>query len=185
MFSRDVYRDEKAPAYALLVVTLKKFGMDSLEWEPEFLRQEINREYDIKLTDLQQDKIHAMVICMTTDHFEHDWRVFETCCNIFNHELVDHEDVNQLEAEEIAIGLAEFHLLRKDTDEAHVTFGDEVRAYAGLAFHEYGMHKAPNIFPSAIMPKSVKADDIEKNEALKELFDTHVQYILDYVEKLQ
>ena len=185
MFTRDVYLDDKAPAYALLVVTLKAFGMESLEWEPELLRQEIDREYDITLTDLQHDKLHAMVICMLTDHFEHDWRVFETCVSLFNGESVDHEDLNPLEAEEIAVGLAEFKLLKKDVDIVPATYGDEVRAYAGLIFYEYGMHSAPKIFPTAILPKSAQpGDDGEKNEALKEIFDTHVEYVLDYLEKL-
>jgi len=187
MFTRDVYLDNKAPSYALLVVTLKAFGMEALEWEPELLRQEIDREYDIKLSDLQHDKLHAMVVCMVTDHFEHDWRVFETCVSLFNGESVDHEDLNPLEAEEIAVGLAEFMLLKKDVDIGPTHFGEEVRAYAGIIFYEYGMHHSPKIFPTAIMPKSVNQDDAindEKNEALKEIFDTHVQYVLDYLEKL-
>jgi len=54
----------------------------------------------------------------------------------------------------------------------------------GSILHEYGFHKAPKLFKSAIMPKSVEADDKEKNAALKELFDAHANYVIDYMEKI-
>lgn len=183
MFTRDVYKDEKAPAYALLFVTMRKYGVECFEWEPELLRVEINRDYDIRLSDLQHDKLHAAIVVYTTNQFETDWRVFETCCQLFNNELVDHEDLNPLEAEEIIIGIVEASLIKKD-DEDGLEYDDEVRAYAGLVFHNYGMHKAPRLFPAALMPKSAPAEDKEKNLALKELFDTHFNYILEYLEKI-
>lgn len=182
MFSRDVYQDEKAPAYALLVVVLKKYGLDSLEWEPELLRAEIDRDYDIDISDLQHDKIQAAMSVLTTDHFESDWRVFEVSSHLFNNEPIDHDDLSPLEAEQLAVALAEFNLI-KEPDEK-VVFSDEIRAYVGLTCHEYGLHKAPKIFPTAIMPKSNKADDKEKNEALREIFDAHANYVLDYLEKI-
>ena len=186
MFSRDVYKDEKAPAYALLIVVLKKYGLDSLEWEPELLRAEIEKDYDIHLSDLQQDKIQAAMNILTSDHYEHDWRVFEVSSHLLNNQPMDHEDVCPLEAEEIAVALAEVRLIKTDTlDEGEkFEFGDEVRAYAGHIFYEYGMHKSPKIFPKAIMPKSNEADDKGKNEALKEIFDAHAAYVLDYLEKI-
>lgn len=187
MFSRDVYKDDKAPAYALLIVTLKKYGMDSLEWEPELLRQEIERDYNIKLSDLQSDKLQAAIVTLTTDHFEHDWRVFEVSSHLFNNTPIDHEDVEPLEAEEIAVALAEATLIKAGglEDEERMDYGDEVRAYLGKLFHDYGFHKAPKIFPKAIMPKSVEAHDKEKNAALKEVFDAHAEYVLDYLEKIE
>ena len=183
MFSRDVFKDEKAPAYALLVVVLRKYGMDSLEWEPEFLRQEIDNDYDIKLSDLQQDKLQAAINVFTSDHFEEDWRVFEVIGHLMNNQPIDFDDLSPLEPEEIAVTLAEIGLIR-DGDEK-ITYHDEVRAYVGLIFHEYGMHKAPKIFPTAIMPKSNEADDKDKNAALKEIFDVHAAYVLSYLEDIE
>lgn len=184
MFTRDVYKDSKAPAYALLAVTLRKYGLSALEEEPELLRAEIDRDYDIKLSDLQTNKLQAAITVMLTDHFEHDWKVFETIGHAINGSLVDHDILTPLEAEEIAVMLAEAVLIKSDTGENRIDYGDEVRAYAGLIFHDYGMHKAPKIFPQAIMPKSVECDDKEKNLALKELFDAHVEYVLDYMERM-
>lgn len=189
MFSIDVYRDEKAPAYALMTVTLRKYGMEALEYEPELLRAEIEKDYSIKLSDLQHDKIQAAFTVLLTDHFEHDWIVFQGCGHFFNNQPIECEDFQHLEAEEIAVALAEANLILKDKleDGEKLEYGDEVRAYMGIAFYEYGLHKAPSIFPKAIMPKSVEgpaAVEKEKNEALKEIFDAHVSYILEYLDKL-
>lgn len=184
MFARDVYKDSKAPGYILLAVTLRKYGLDSLDYEPELLRMQIESDYDIKLTDLQSDKLQAAITVFSTDHFEGDWRVFETCCHLFSNELVDHDVINQLEAEELIVGVAEAVLIKGDIGDV-LHYDDEVRAYAGQVFYEYGFSKPPKLFPTAIMPaNAVEHDDKEKNAALKELFDAHAQYILDYYEKL-
>ena len=89
MFNRDIYKDEEAPAFVLLGITIKKYGVVVLDYDPALLRQEIERDYDIKLPDINMDKLQAAMIVMTTDHFYDDWRVFETCCHLFHNELVE------------------------------------------------------------------------------------------------
>lgn len=189
MFSLDVYKDQNAPGFALLGVTIKKYGLQSLDTDPTLLRDIIEKDFDIKLSQLQADKLQAAISVANTDSFYTDWRVFETTCHLFHNEPVDPSLVNPLDAEDIAIGLAEATLIKHDTSDAgekHV-FDDEIRAYAGKIFYDYGMSKSPKIFPTAIMPKSLGSDDNdkEKNTALKELFDAHAEYIVEYVERLQ
>ena len=188
MFTIDVYKDEKAPVYALLLVTLKKYGFDCFQWEPALLRDAIENDYSIKLTDRQSDKIQAGITLLDSDHYEHDWRAFEILNHLINNQAVDYEDLAPLEAEELIVGIAEATLLKKDVLDSDETliFGDEVRAYAGHVFWEYGLHSPPKLFPTAIMPASkAPGDDTEKNEALKEMFDTHVEQLLDYLEKIE
>lgn len=188
MFNRDVYKDEKAPAFVLLGITLKKYGLDSLEFEPELLRDQIERDYSIDLPDLNMDKLQSAMIVMSTDHFYDDWRVFETCCHLFNNELVEADVVNPLDAEDIAVGLAEATLIKASTltDISELTFHDEIRAYAGRVFYDYGFATPPTIFNDALMPVVTGSaeNDSDKNAALKELFDAHTLYTLNYLEKL-
>jgi hypothetical protein len=186
MFTRDVYKDDKAPSIALLAVTIKKYGIESLEYEPELLRQEINRDYDIRISTLNHDKLQAAITVLFTEAFENDWRVFETCCHLFNNTLVDHDIVNPLEAEELIVGIVEATIIKESIleDKEKLHYDDEIRVYAGRIFYDYGFHKAPKLFSEAIMPKTVGGSDKEKNAALNELFEAHTQYILDYLEKI-
>lgn len=186
MFIIDVYRDDKAPAYVLLGVTLKKYGLSALEEEPELLRMIIERDYDIKLSEMQSDKLQAAICVMLTDQVESNWRVFEPCVHLFNNQYVEHDILTPVEAEDIAVALAEITMIKHDVldkDEL-INYGEEVRAYAGQVFYEYGLCSAPSVFPTAIVPKCNECCNSEKNAALKELFNAHVEYILDYIEKL-
>jgi hypothetical protein len=188
LFSINVYKDPKAPGFVLLGVTLKKYGMDCLEYDPSLLRDQIERDYNIKLTQLQFDKLQAAMSVMTTDSFYNDWRVFEASCHLFSNEAVDTELVTPLEAEDIAVGLAEATMIKNDVndDADQLIFDDEVRVYAGHIFYDYGLCKAPKIFPTAIMPKKTGTadNDKSKNASLNELFDAHCTYIMEYIEKL-
>ena len=189
MFNRDIYLDEKAPAFVLLTATLKKYGTEALEYDPELLRQQIDRDYDIKIPDLNMDKLQAAMTVIHTNSFYDDWRVFETCCHLFHNALVDASVVNPLDAEDIAVGLAEATLLKSCVmdDESELKFSDEIRAYSGHIFWDYGLSTAPFIFRDAIMPHSPgsAANDPDKNQALRELFDHHTVQIVDYLEKMQ
>jgi len=186
MFTKDVYKDEQAPAFALLAVTLRKYGTAILEEEPEFIRMQIENDYLLKLSDLQSDKLQAAITIMITDHFQEDWRVLETCCHLLSNQPVEHDVLNPLDPEQLAIGLAEFRLIKADTqdDNDQTIFSDEVRAYIGHIMHEYGFHRAPSLFPIAIMPASAPADDVEKNEALNEVYRVHIEYVLDYLSRI-
>jgi hypothetical protein len=63
----------------------------------------------------------------------------------------------------------------------NLEFSPEVRVYAGRIFHDYGMCKAPELMPSAIMPPGVESDDAPKNAALRELFDEKIRRIHAYM----
>jgi hypothetical protein len=186
MLNREIYKDKQAPAVVLLLVASKEYGMDVLDWEPELVREQIEKDHSITLPTINHDKLHAAITILTTESFEDDWRVFETCCMLFTNTIVDHDEINELEAEDLIVGIAEASLIKQCglEDKEKIIYGDEVRAYAGLVFHNYGMHKPPKLFPQAIMPESVKSDDKDKNEALQQIFDAHVDYIIGYTDKI-
>lgn len=181
MLDRQVFMDERAPASALLSVFLKKYGTEGLEWDPQLIRKEIEEDFDLVLSDLQSDKLQAAIMVLTTETFESQWPVFETCCHLFNNIPDDVETLDPLEAEELVAGICEATLIRHEK----LQYSDEVRAYAGLVFYEYGLSKAPELFPHALLPETQDADDAEKNEALREIFNAHLDNVRKYLGKLQ
>ncbi len=46
-----VYKDENAPAIALLYCYVKQFGNDALEYDPPLVRNEVERENNVVLSD--------------------------------------------------------------------------------------------------------------------------------------
>lgn len=182
-FSLDVLKDEKAPVVALLHVVLRKYGVECFDWQPEFLREEVEQDFNVKLSDLQSDKIQAGITILATDLFEGQWEVFKTVCHLLNNTADTFEDASSLEAEEIASAIAHYRLLTGA--ETNTPFSDEVNAAAGVVFYSYGMSEAPTIFPTALIPDyAVKADPSEKNQALNDIYDARTKDILAYVQSL-
>lgn len=181
MFTRKILQDQNAPAYALLVILLKRYGLEAIDWEPELMRQTMESDYQIQLTELQHDKLQAAILVFSSNWFETSWRVFEHCCQLFSNQATDHGLLNPLEPEQIAIAVSEATLIKETT----IKYDDEIRAYVGLILADWGCSKPPSIFPTALMPKTSGADDSEKEKALKEIFDTHAAYVLDYVENIE
>jgi len=176
--SKQVFEDEKAPASVLLVLVTKKYKQECYEWEPMVLKAELQRDFDCEISDLQSDKLQAAITILTTDLYESNIKVFETLNHLLNHQHDDLDELNPLEAEELICGLTEAYMIRGEKME----FSPEVRAYAGLLFHEYGMHNPPTLFPQAIMEEREGNDD-EKNAALQEIFDEKIKITETYLKQ--
>jgi len=182
-FSLDVLKDDKAPAIALVAVVLRKYGITCLDWQPEFLRDEIKSDFGVDLTDLQSDKIQAGFTILQTDLFHSQWEVFKTVCHLLNNTPDSFDDPTPLEAEELAAALAHYKLFA-DCLESTPPFSDEVKAYIGVVFDHYGMSEAATIFKDALMPPSVKADPTEKNNALSDIYNERTKLLTDYMHSI-
>jgi hypothetical protein len=178
---KEIYKDENAPLIALLWVITKNYGTKAFDWLPAILRSEIELD-TCKISDLQADKIQAAITMATTNMYETDIRTFEVCSRLASCMPQDFEDFDPLEPEELVSALVDVYLVKGEK----LDFSDEVEVYAGLVFHEYGFHNAPDIFPTAILPEDRKTegDDTEKNEALKEIFDSKVASVESYMNKI-
>ncbi len=203
----DVFKDEKAPALALLSCVIRKYGVESFDWEPGILRAEIEDDFDITLSDLQSDKIQAAITVLTTNSFQDQWEAFEKICHLFNNVADDFSMVNPLEAEEIAQALADYYLINvvenaveNPTNEPELdqipdergenisptTYSPEVRAYVGQILFDYGCCAAPKLFPTAILPGGVvPGDNTEKEQALEEIFNARLEFIMAYLEEMK
>lgn len=179
-------KQPQIPAIVLLTIALGRFGADCLLWEPELLRNELETDYGVTISDLQSDKLQAAIIALTTDMTEQDWKVFETSFHLFCGLHEDFTIVTPLEAEYLVMGLAEFELIKLG-DEDGINYSDEVAAYAGRVFHEYGLANAPDVASWAIMPEchADKIDDSEKREALRELYMARREYLVGLMERVR
>jgi hypothetical protein len=181
MLKAQVYKDIDAPPIALLVAFISSYGPEALEWDSQVIRNEIEKDNNINLEDLQSDKLNAAIEVLTSNLYEQNWNVFETVGHLLANVPVNHEVVSPLSPEEIIKALAEAYLIRHEDFD----FCSDIRLYVGKIFHDYGMSKPPKLFASAIMPEGVICDDTDKNKALQELFDYEVGRAVEYIEKLE
>jgi hypothetical protein len=188
-FSPIVLKDKSAPACALLLAVVAEFGVDCFAWDPHILRIELLEEYNITLSEEQSDKLQAAITILNTDAFETDWHAFNNCIHALNGEPFDYDTLEPIDAEQIAAAMPEIEVLRSKFLEEGLQFTDEIKAYAGMIFSEYGLFFAPNEFPSAIMPslpgEHNSDSQIEKQEALAEVYNKKKEKINEYLAKFQ
>lgn len=176
-----VLKDKSAPAAALALVAIRQYGVECFEWTPQILRNELEKDYNVELSDLQSDKLQAAITILTSDAFETNWHVFQTICRHLTGQPMGFEDFEPLDPEEIVYALTDATLIRHEP----IEFDDEINAYCGKVFHDYGFCNAPDLFPTAIMPPCPGgSDDTEKNEALTELFQERLAELVAYIEDM-
>ena len=182
----QVLKDHKAPAIALLLVALSTFGLECVTWDPSILRAELEKDFELALTDLQSDRLQAAVLIYSAPSVVVDsWEAFETVANLLNNQHDTFEDISPLEAEDIATALAHIQLILQGTDHVY-DFSSEVLAYVGIIFHNYGCCKAPDILSQAIMPVCNGNDsaDVAKNQALHEIFEASNKWLKAYIDTI-
>jgi hypothetical protein len=177
----QVYQDDQAPAIALLICFISKYGDEGLYWDSQLIRNEIERDYGLILDDFQADKLNAAIEVLTSNLYETNWNVFETCNHLLANVPTDASIVSPLSIEELIKSLVEAHLIRHEPIEYH----PDINLYAGKIFYDFGFSKPPDIFPSAIIPKCNDCNDKEKNNAIQELFNQYIEYVLSYVGKIE
>ena len=179
-------KQPQIPAIVLLTIALGRYGVECLHWEPELLREALEGDYGVPISDLQSDKLQAGVIALVTDLTEQDWKVFETSFHLFCGLHEDFTTMTPLEAEYLVMGLAEFELIKLG-DPDGISYSDEVAAYAGRVFFEYGLVNAPDVAPWALMPvgHTDKVDDSEKLEALRELYLARREYLVGLMDRVR
>ena len=178
----EVFKDEKAPAVALLMCYLNKYGdePEAINWDSTTIWHEIKKDFGIELSEFQLDKLNAALTILMTDYYEVNWHVYELCSHLLSNVHADSSVVSPLEVEEIVKSSVDAHLIKHES----IKYSDDVNVYVGKIFYDYGFSKPPTLFPSAILPTCNQVDDEEKNKALQELFDHRLNFVMEYVEKI-
>ena len=182
-------KDSKLPAAALLAIAFAEYGSDCFDWEPEILRDELSKEFGVDITARQSDKLQAAITIISTDHYESDWHTFNVATHCLNGEPVDYDTFDPIDAEQIAAALPEVQIIRNQFVDGGLTFSDEVNAYVGMIFSEYGLLFTPHIFPTAIMPnlqgEHYSDSQTEKQDALAEIYTDKKKQVEEFLTKVR
>ena len=184
----QLLKDKSTPASVLFAIAFAEYGADLFDWEPEIVVLEILEDFGVELSAIQSDKLQAAIIIMSTDHFEWDWHTFNCCIHALNGEPFDYDCFYPVDAEQLAAAMPEVEMLTSNFTGEGIKFSDEINAYAGFIFSEYGLFSAPAEFSTAQMPilegEHYMDSQLEKKEALAELFTAKKNKLNEYMDCL-
>lgn len=115
----------------------KQFGGAWLEWEPETLWVEIDREFGAQCSDTVKSKILALRVFKLTDKFFEDVHVFENTCLAVNDLPYDIDLLEPVAVEELEYALRVLLPIKKRS------FGREVQGYVQACCRRDGLIKYP------------------------------------------
>jgi len=159
--------DKESIGTTLLIGLMDRFGTEMLNWAPETLTKEAHSEYGVLIPAVNQDKLNALVTCITTDMFYSNLDVFLQTCRSLSGAEAEFETFDPADSHELAWGITEMSLV--DPPEEGERFNEEIRSYIGLKLNEEGLTSPPAVLkPHADMPDltqdindSLEGDGIE------------------------
>jgi len=177
-------------ATTLAAIVLDKFGAEGLEFEPEVLRTELEKEAGAAIPEINMDKFGALTAAIATDFFYFDPQSFNLICNSlggFNYR-VNPELWETPEPEEVAWTVFEIFLNDPptgDSSEFGNRFSPIIKEYIALILTENGVSTPPTALRFIEIPEQdvvdVFADDPTLYAAYHRLQSENVQQIESYI----
>lgn len=86
---KAVWLNPEAYATTLLLCYIDAYGTEGLEWDPMTVRQEIEEDNNIKLSETNFNKLMAGINIASTDQFYKNLPEFIDLCNILSGDVLD------------------------------------------------------------------------------------------------
>lgn len=198
--NREVARwlsDTDTHATVLLALLLDEYGTECLQWDPETIRLQLEADYHVKLSQVNMDKIMALITALTTNMFYASVEAFTQISNALNNSQADFEVWDPPTAAEAAWAITEVTLNdppRRKEDYAN-SFSMDVRRYLGVILEQESILNPPDVLKIAELDQQAAknaeltfADDPSLFAGFHRLSEDKsqaiVQYVRDNIKKL-
>lgn len=141
-------------ATTLVVILIDHFGTEALTWSPETIRLELYDDFQVKLPQVNVDKIMAGCSVLTSDDFYKNLPRFIQLCNVFADDEFNPLVFDPADSFEMAWSITEVMLLSPPEDDE--PFTDEIRYYIGHMLTEEGVVNPPDVLRIAIQDVSIE-----------------------------
>ena len=154
-------------ATVLLAICIDAFTTECFEWDPDLLIRELEEEYAVELSQVNRDKINAIITVMTTDQFYRDPMVFWQIGNVLSGTPANFQTgADPLTVDEAAWAAVEAALVdRPDGDLKQPGYSPEVIATIGAILKAEGYVSPPQFLKFAKIPERRFAMDLESEQA--------------------
>lgn len=135
---KEVFRREGVPPKAYQQLLNSTFSTEWYQWLPETLFSEIEREFDVEVSEIVRDKILAIQTFVNTDVFYHDAAAFEHIVMAVNDADVVPDEISLASPEEIVYAITTLG----PVDDKQ--FEREVTRYIQICFENAGLLVYPS-----------------------------------------
>jgi len=182
-----IFLDKDSTIPELTVTFLQEFGMESLVWEPEISKGEIEGIIGKPVEEQEMEKLEAGLSIIYTNAIEIYPEVFEKFCLLSANKQVS-DEWQPVTPEELLTGLATLSLLQPKDFQPWA----EVIAYIDKCFQAGGYVQIPRAALNLMTVNTYLETDAEKEkqqpekeEAAKEFLSAAVQHRLDRLKLLE
>jgi hypothetical protein len=130
----DAWKSSDTPATVLLAIVVDMFGIESLGWEHDTVKESIESALGINVLQREMDRYAALVLSLTTNMAFTDVMVFHHTMNALNGSQAMFSTWDPVDLDELTWGLTEIMLNDNPVDDEDwaTRFAPDVRRYIGL-----------------------------------------------------
>ena len=168
---------------AVTLPALKAFGLESLDWEPEILRDAFQEQFDLsKMPQKLFDKLNCGYMLVGTDAFNSTIEGFLSATCIMNNLVFEEDTIPYCSLEQCAWSVWEYLELMGDLEDGKPTieFSPDIVAYIQEVGKQNGVSKFPK-WLSFADPENKEMPDTTGDPELCQMYNARQQ---DYISDL-
>jgi len=157
-------------ASVILAICVNSFGTECFDWEPDTLIMELEEDFNIQLSQVNRDKLNAILTVITTDQFYKDPVVFWQVGNVLSGTPANFvTGADPLTVDEAAWAAVEAALIdMPDGDLPQPSYSSQVSAMVGAILKSEGFSRPPQFLKFATMPERHQAMDLDSESGQEE-----------------
>lgn len=201
---KAVWKNEASYATTLLLCYIDAYGTEGLEWDPMTVRQEIEEDYNIKLSNKNFNKLMAAINIATTDQFYNSLPEFIDLCNILSGDVLDPRWFDPADPGECAWGMTEAMFISPPDKDDENPFAQDIVGYIAEIIKAHGIQNPPDVLKVGLRDDAKQiaenvaqtfSDDPEmysaiwkvqqeKSEEIREYVKSNLRSLVDQIGKL-
>lgn len=142
---KAVWLNPGAYATTLLLCYIDAYGTEGLEWDPMTVRQEIEEDNNIKLSETNFNKLMAGINIASTDQFYKNLPEFIDLCNILSGDVLDPRWFDPADPAECAWGITEAMFISPPDNDDENPFAEEIVGYIAEVVKSRGIQNPPDV----------------------------------------
>lgn len=152
VITRRYLTDANTSSIALLLILVDTFGYEALEWDPETIRLELQREFYAVIHPPILNKLMAAITIVTTNYFQKSLLKFNEICNVLSGDEISYGEFEPADPVEILIGLTEATILWPVGQDEEEQFSDEIKSFIAEILNESGGYTPVGVLASVLDP---------------------------------